>query len=218
MCPPAGTSALSIATAAYIPDATNTVDSALSSALHHQKTQLFRLQPNATNKVSTFPLPNITSSSSLMLPWSGSHTSRTRNQHASPPKEQIKYKITASDLSNSTRASTNIHLEKGICRTLKSISSCELLNQQADVFTTGVVIASVAILLPSLSPVSDKKAAKPQRNHQKEKAQILDLKAKRRASRVRHPRGRRGWRRSRAGYARPIRRRTAAQPQRWGLR
>jgi hypothetical protein len=38
------------------------------------------------------------------------------------------------------------------------------------VFTTGVVIASVAILLPSLSPVSDQKAAKPQRNHQKEKA------------------------------------------------
>ena len=51
MCPPAGTSALSIATAAYIPDATNTVDSALSSALHHQNTQLFRLQPNAINKV-----------------------------------------------------------------------------------------------------------------------------------------------------------------------
>jgi hypothetical protein len=54
MCPPAGTSALSIATLAYIPDATNTLDSAFSSALHNQKKTAISIPTNAT-KGSTFP-------------------------------------------------------------------------------------------------------------------------------------------------------------------
>jgi hypothetical protein len=43
------------------------------------------------------------------------------------------------------------------------------------VFTTGVVIASVAILLPSLSPVSDKKNAKAAKesSNQKENKGII---------------------------------------------
>jgi hypothetical protein len=48
MCPPGGTSVLSIATLAYIPDATNTVDSAFSRALHHQKETLIKIPTNAT--------------------------------------------------------------------------------------------------------------------------------------------------------------------------
>jgi hypothetical protein len=87
MCPPGGTSVLSIATLAYIPDATNTVDSAFSRALHHQKETLIKIPTNATKdryrKTRKSKVKNMcmrfTSSSSPMPLWSDSRTSRTRS-------------------------------------------------------------------------------------------------------------------------------------------
>jgi hypothetical protein len=43
------------------------------------------------------------------------------------------------------------------------------------VFTTGVVIASVAILLPSLSPVSDQSRNDKKENQQKPEARLKPL-------------------------------------------